>query len=413
MSILVTRARILIQQNRIKEAVDNLHQALSESPEETEIHYLLAECMLIKGDLKGAREYAEEFMRGEADNSFAHYLMSRIHEQEDDLDKALNVAREAIRRNPVEPEYYGLQAHLHLRLKNYQECLDSANEGLEHDPSNVTCLNMRSNALIKLKRSTEAFETMDHVLEHNPESSFSHATVAWNHLEKGDHKKALQHFREALRIDPNSQFAKAGMVEALKAKSPVYRAFLKYSFWMSNMKSNQQWLLILGGYFGARYLAGMAREYPELAPYIWPVVIVYGVIALSTWVISPVSDLFLYMNSYSRHALDRLERNIAPFTGLALVACALGLIGYAATRFAPWLGMAVFGFTMIIPLAIVRHQSEKNWQFAAITAGFLAGVGLLGLGQAWVNEEFGMLAFLYLAGIFGFQIISNIWSSRA
>ena len=36
-----------------------------------------------------------------------------------------------------------------------------------------------------------------------PDNEFTHATVGWNIFEKGNHKKANQHFREALRINPN------------------------------------------------------------------------------------------------------------------------------------------------------------------------------------------------------------------
>ena len=38
-------------------------------------------------------------------------------------------------------------------------------------------------------------------------------------LEKGNPKKALEHFKEALKQEPNLESAKAGIVHALKAKN--------------------------------------------------------------------------------------------------------------------------------------------------------------------------------------------------
>ena len=64
----------------------------------------------------------------------------------------------------------------------------------------------------------EAIQTMEYALAQDPENELTHATVGWNYLEKGKHKIAVNHFREALRIDPNYNNAKDGLKESLKSK---------------------------------------------------------------------------------------------------------------------------------------------------------------------------------------------------
>ena len=54
-------------------------------------------------------------------------------------------------------------------------------------------------------------------LGRNPENAHTNANQGWSLLHGGQPGKALEHFREALRLDPDLEFARAGMVEALKA----------------------------------------------------------------------------------------------------------------------------------------------------------------------------------------------------
>ena len=60
-------------------------------------------------------------------------------------------------------------------------------------------------------------------------------------LHQAQPKAALEHFREALRLDPNLQYAQAGIVEALKARNPIYRWMLGYFLWMGRLSDRAKW----------------------------------------------------------------------------------------------------------------------------------------------------------------------------
>lgn len=79
-------------------------------------------------------------------------------------------------------------------------------------------------------------------------------------------------------------FARAGIVEAMKSKNWFYALMLRYFLWMGRLSSTAQWMIILGGYFGYQGLLRLAKEYPKLAPWIIPILIAYVIFALMTWI---------------------------------------------------------------------------------------------------------------------------------
>ena len=79
-------------------------------------------------------------------------------------------------------------------------------------------------------------------LANDPENALTHANQGWALLHRGDHAKALEHFREALRIDPELDWARAGIVEALKARHLIYRLMLRFFLWIGRQASVAQWI---------------------------------------------------------------------------------------------------------------------------------------------------------------------------
>src|SRR5206468_3894993 len=146
----------------------------------------------------------------------------------------------------------------------------AAEQGLQLDPEHVGCANLRAMAMVKLGRKAEAGATIDAALAKNPDNALTHANQGWTLLEKGDAKKALEHFCEALRLDPENAWARHGIVEALKARNLIYAVMLKYFLWMSKLSRQAQWAIILIGYFGNQMLGSMARTNPRLAPWVLP-----------------------------------------------------------------------------------------------------------------------------------------------
>jgi hypothetical protein len=234
-----------------------------------------------------------------------------------------------------------------------------------------------------------------------------HANYGWGLLEKGEHKKALEHFKEALTNDPTFAYAQAGMLEALKASNPVYRIFLKYSFWMSNLTAKYQWTVIIGFYLGFRALKIIASNNEALQPYLVPLIIVLGLMAFSTWVIAPISNLFLRFNKYGQLLLDKKEKMSSNLVAVSLAAFVVGLLLYFLSSDEKMLTISVFGFAMMLPLGTMFSPSKNKYALLIYTIT-LAAIGFIAIGLSFsTGEIFNLMTVIFILGFVGFQWIAN------
>jgi tetratricopeptide (TPR) repeat protein len=405
---LLERANQLIQLKRFPEAEKELKQVLTINPNSAQALALLSICQAEQGNLQEAKNFIRQAIGQQPDNDFFLYLQAFFQYKEDELKEAEKSIRNAIAFEPHNAEYFGLAALIKISQKEWQLALDNANQGLSVDPDNLTCLNARSTAFFKMDRKEEAYATIQEALSKDPENEVTHTNIGWGLLERGDHKKALEHFREALKINPEFTYAKAGLVEGLKARYWFYRIFLKYAFWIGNLKGKAQWIVILGMWFGVRILRAIAETNPGLAMIITPIIYLYFAFAISTWLIEPLSNLFLRLNIYGRFALTKNEIQSSNFVGISLLIGAFGGIMYLSTDDLLHLMILIYGLSMMIPLAsMFNPPKEKSKKvLIAYTIG-LAVVGLLSISFQASTGDPSILAPVYIFGVVIYQWVAN------
>lgn len=405
---LLERSSQLIDLKRFDEAEKNLKEILSQNPNEVEAIALLAICKSEQSQYKESLTLIQQAIKEQPDNDYYLYLHALFSLRNDELKIALQFINNAIAFNPFEANYFGLLSSIFLNKKEWRSALESANKGLEIDAQNLICLNNRSTSLFKLDRKEEAFVTVDQALQEDPENDLTHTNVGWGHLEKGNSKKALEHFREALKINPENEYAKAGLVEGLKARYLFYRIFLKYVFWMSNLKGKLQWGVILGFYFGSKLLKVIANDNPSIELFITPIIILYTVFAVSTWIITPLSNLFLRLNVYGRYALTEEELKSSSLVGLAFCLGVIGIVGYLISSEASFGLLFFFGFTMMIPLSSVYSPiKERSKNILAFYAIALFSVGVITIVLEALNGEAGIFPIIYLIGWVAYGWVAN------
>ncbi len=404
------RATILLQQRRYPDAERELRTALVLDPDNTHLQLLLTICLIEQDKMEEAEQNIQDVLHQEPDNDYALYVFSKIKLQQEDYDGAERLLKQAVQLSPNEPDYYGLLASIFLQKKNFHLALEYAEKGLALNGEHILCLNMRSAALLKLKRKDEAFQTIEKALEKDPENEFTHINYGWSHLERGRHKEALSHFREALRLNPNSSPAKSGLVETMKARYWLYRMFLKYAFWMSRLSSRNQWIFIIGLYVLIRILRGLADQNEVLGMLIAPIVILYLIFALSSWFIMPLSNLILRLNPYGRYALNKEETLASNLVGFSLLLGIAGGLLYAVTGHLMAAALLVFGIVMMIPTGSMfnpsKDKKKKTLIWYTIGLGVTGAIGItLGL--------FNMVAFNIAAVAFGLGIFAYQWVANA
>lgn len=405
---MLQRAHQLMQHNRYKDAERELINILSIDPDNAQALALLSVCKIEHDDLSEASRLIQDAIGKEPTNDHFLYIQSLIFAKQDKTKDAEKFIRSAIAMNPESAEYFGLLATIKLNEKEWQPALEAADHGLAIDASNLLCLNSRSTALFKLDRKDDAYSTIREAISQDPENEVTHTNIGWGLLEKGDHLEALKHFREALRINPNYGNAKAGLVQGLKARYWFYRIFLKYSFWLSNMKSKGQWAVIIGLYVGIRVLDTIAESNASLGMFLKPIVYLYIAFAISTWIITPLSNLFLRLNVYGRYALAKKAIRASTFVGVSLLIGVLGGIAFLFTGELLYLLILIYGVSMMIPLASMFNPEKKSSQNILISYTIvLALIGAFVIFQGAVTGSVGNAANVYVIGAIAYGWIAN------
>ncbi len=403
----LSRVDILIQQDKFDEAEKILKDLLSEEPNNVVLLSLFAEVNLQQDRLDIARKVIDNAIGLAPDSAHLFFVRARISIGQENYKDAEKDISQAIQLDPDDANYFALLAHVKLSRKQFEEALTLANKALAIDAENLLGLNTRSAALIKLDKSEESFLTIEGALREDPNNAYTHANYGWGLLEKGNHKKALEHFKESLKNDPNFAYAQAGMLESLKATNVAYRLFLRYSFWMGNLTSKYQWGVIIGFYLGSRVLRTIANNNEALQPFLVPLIIILALIAFSTWVMRPISNLFLRFNKYGQLLLGKDEKLSSNFVAVSLGIFLLGVILYVVFTDEKYLVVTAFGFAMMLPYSLMFSPSKYKHAFL-IYAIAMTVVGVLAIGLVFAEEElFNTMSMIFIFGFIGFQWIAN------
>ncbi|PBQ32321.1 hypothetical protein CNR22_11250 [Sphingobacteriaceae bacterium] len=403
------KAALLFEHRRYAEAEKEYGALVTSDPTNGYFHSMLALCALHLDKKKDAERHAKQGIFSSPSDDFSFYVAA-IVALGTDSKEAESFCYSAITLNPYKAEYYELKSILLLNKKEWQKALDAANEGLAIEAENIGCLNARAKALIKLDNKQQAYDTINEALYFDPDNAATHANLGWGLLEKSEHKKALEHFKQSLSIDPGNSHARAGMVEALKARYLFYRLFLRYAFWIGNLKGKAQWFVIIGFYIGSNVIRTLGDHYPGIQVITVPIVVLYTIFALTTWIITPLSNLFLRLNVYGRYALDDNETRSSNFTGISLLVSVLSGIAFLLFRNYEFLLLCILMFSMAIPIAGTFAAAAKSKGRTALAiysiAMLLTGVlGIVNFNES--GDFFNIFVTIYLIAFILYQWVAN------
>lgn len=360
------KAELLLIQNRPAEAEAEIRQALASNPQDAALHGLLGLALANQGPTKiqSALNAVQTSIQLNPTSPVAYRLLASIQLELGQIEAAFGAIQESLRLDSNHPETYSVLCQLYIQQEDWQKALDSAEAGLRIDPQHITCNNLRALVLVRLGRRAEAGLTLDTALAKDPENSMSHANQGWRYLHQSNPQKAQEHFREALRINPNNQWAQQGIMEAMKARNPIYRVMLAYFLWMSRLKPSSQFTIWIAGYFGYQFLLrGVIRQNESLQFLEVPLIAIYGSFWLMTWIAPELFDLVLRLDKFGRLILPPKRVQASNWIGLLLVAAissfAIAWVFEGDTRHSFWVVAAELGLLMI-PVAGVFKTNDLD-----------------------------------------------------
>lgn len=374
------RAHLLVEQRRYEMAEQELRLALAQQPNDAPSHALLAVCLQQRKAKPEALREAEQAVALAPDEAFTHFVLGEILYLQDEYARARQACEAAIALDPYDADHFGLLAGIELSAEKPKLALEAAERGLTIDPENARCSNLRAMTLVRLGRKREATDAIDDTLRKNPENAMSHANMGWTCLHRNDPKKALVHFREALRLNPGLSWARDGMLEALRARYFIYRMLLGYYLWTARISPKARWAVVIVAVVGFRALRTSAKNYPDAAPYIWPVMALYIAFVLLTWMGESFFNIFLQFNKFGRAVLEPHERFRSMMVAVLLVSATIFVVLYFLTKDVRLLVLGIACGAMLIPAGstfsapTVRSRKVRGWYTIGLAAVATIGV---------------------------------------
>jgi tetratricopeptide (TPR) repeat protein len=416
------RASLLFEHGRFADAIGELRLQLADGAEDALTHGLLGLCLAEVEKYDEATHHAQQAIHLAPEHPFGQYALAQIMLRRNRFQEAQAAILEAIRLNPYDADYFAILASLHLRGSRWREALEVADQGLTVEPEHPLCTNLRAQALVKLGDRAAAAATMHQALARRPDDPYAHANQGWTLLHQGEPLQAMEHFREALRLSPEMEWARAGIVEALKARNIVYRWMLAYFLWMARLDSRVRWGLIIGALFANQLVGRIAQQSPLLALLLLPLLLAYFAFVLMTWLADPLYNLLLRLDRFGRHALSADQVRGANLLAICLVAVIACLIASVATRQEPLFYASLLLTILALPASAI-YVCQSGWPRRAmagitlsllaviifITAVELAPAGRLPRSLHALNDQInGILPFGLIASQIAAMVLSHV-----
>ncbi|QNH61570.1 tetratricopeptide repeat protein [Hymenobacter sediminicola] len=362
----ISRVQLLLQHKRPQEAEQEARRQLRDDPDNSYLHCLLALALMELVRLPEAQATAQQAIHLDPENSFAFYVLSATLQRQHELPAALEAIEEALALDPEDADYQHVLGQIRFQQGQLYAALRAAEAGLQADPTHVDCLGLRARCLARLGRRDEAAADLDEALRQSPSDAGTHADLGWVALERGRAKEAAGYFREALRLNPTSDYAREGLVSALKARFWLYNGFYRFMVWTQTLSPGMRQGMFIGLFI-------LSRVVPGLLP-------LYLVLVYMSWFAEPLFNSLLRFNRYGRFALSEEDTQYSnQFLALLVSGLALLAAGYYS-KISPFTTAGIVALGLLFPLVGTQRQwHPKRRQQSKWFGWGLAAVGVLSI----------------------------------
>jgi tetratricopeptide (TPR) repeat protein len=359
---------LLQDQGRLEEAEACFYSVLAQEPENDYCYFRLSLCQMTQeGKKQRALESVEAAIRLQPLDSTYHAIRAVILAALRRGTQALTAAEEAISLAPEDALARAAKANALSSMERWAESEQWCLLALECDPDHSMAANLLAHVLRMQGKSVENADAVAALLAADPEDSMAHVNAGWSALQRGDRKQAEVHFREALRLDPESDVARTGLIESFRARSVFYRAYLAYTFFLQRFTAGKQWAIMIGLYA----IYQIARANLKLIDPRLSVGFVFLWLALVFWIwLAPgVGNFLILMDRSARLALDRQGAWLGLAVGGGLTLGAVLLAGGWYLGIIPLLlaGVGILVSTVPASLTFGNESRTGRWVFGGIT----------------------------------------------
>jgi tetratricopeptide (TPR) repeat protein len=369
---------LLQDQGRLEEAEACFYSVLAREPDNDFVYGRLALCQMSQpGKKRRALDTIAEAIRLRADEPFYFSVKAIVLGELHRGKEALEAAETAVRLNPEDTFALSAKANAYCAMDRWAEAEEWSRHALALDGDNAMAANILAHTLrMQGKRQLNA-EAVERLLAADPEDSFAHVNAGWTALQAKNQPRAEQHFREALRLDPESDMAREGLLESFRARSWFYRAYLSYCFFMQRYTEGKQWMIFLGAFavyqVSRKYLESLNPVYSGVLVAVW-----LGLV-LWVWLAPGIGNFLILLDRSARLALKPAERHQGIAVGGVFIAGALATIAGLVSGYYPILlaGVGMLATTIPASLTFGNASSRGRLVFGSITVLLYMAAGIM------------------------------------
>ena len=332
------RALALCDLGRLEDAEEALRDALREEPDDPLAHGILALVLLDLDRDDEALQAASTTIALAPDFPLGHTARAQALLSLGRFDEAETSANEAIRLDPEDAGPWVLLAGACLGRQRWADAISAADKALSLDPESEMARGLRAVALAMAGEGPDWREAAEGTLAVAPDSALAHAFSGQAHLLRGGEREAADRFREALRLDPENEFAQAGLADALKAAHPLFRPFFRFFLWQERLSRGWKIAIIVGPLVAVRAIRPTAGHHTALFIGLFSLWILF---LAATWMAVPIANLALRLSPVGRAVLPSdQKRSSAAFLAFVVAALVAVLLiftvstGFVLTAFA-------------------------------------------------------------------------------
>jgi Flp pilus assembly protein TadD len=211
MSAQAEQARNLIRVGRQQDAVVMLLRGLASTPDDYELHCLLAQAYLGMRQTPAALQAAENAARAAPDDEWPHRLRSIALRRLGRTRQAVDAAMQAVRLAPEEPYARHSLAEAHLDAKQHDQAYIQALEAVRLAPYAADMHDVLGRCMIRKHMYGEAEASFRRALQLDPNDAAAHNNLGVVLDGTGRKVEAVTEFNEAARLDPSFETARRNL----------------------------------------------------------------------------------------------------------------------------------------------------------------------------------------------------------
>ena len=287
------RAIQLIQLDRFDAAEKSLKRCLAAEPEHADALAHLAMLYLLKNNTHDAGELIKQSISFDPENYFAFFIYAKYYYKLEDIPQAIEMIDVCLSYYPEFVQAYIFKSVVLYNNGHFEEANKCTDVALEIDATDSEALSMKSKCMRALGKNFEAYQISTHGVEQNIDSDTAWLQKGLMQLDSHHYPEAKESLENAIRLNPESAYAKEQLLRCIKLINPALRNITE--------KTNQKLLLTKDSYWFA------------IIPQFWFGILLRALFLQLCDFISHTSDLIYYTKPYTRNLFSPERSNCTKF----------------------------------------------------------------------------------------------------